>query len=568
MQTAGDEPDATTIVVVRLRHENGICSVDLDDVIRQLRRGSAQRGASITLQPAVPPVTVVPPAVPCTEPGLQNSGVPAMTAALDTELEMALSALLPPRRPLTKRLAPVLLNVLRVLLIGIGMLSIGTVGVPLLLRHAVTWDEPGLASACFNSSCLSGNATEAEGQPEASEPNLEALAVVAPVGSVVSYAIMCWSLMGLISRDHRKATADYGLGLAATTLALVVPYGITVHFGLARDILRPCMDVVFMLLSLVLILVVVAYRAFYLYDQSPESKARYAASLGIAQPNSLSRHLSRVRRAVRACLPVVVVISAGAAYIGGIHPLSRICTDDTQRLLVHVASILLKLLGDKLLFHAFTVVLPRTSAVVVDHVLFNFQLVASTQSRLLLLSIRSPQLILASSIGSAALEITMAGYGICKYKGKLAELQARLATHCCDMTADLLAREARSLELKREVVLISRQRLVLSIKKGASTIIEYAQANLAMTLVFVFAGHVAFRFNTPELTWELAGLALLAQHGPELVSDLAVTWLEESAGLPITEYYRTQLSFWHFLQKLVASIMIFFLVLLTMRVPV
>ena len=568
MQTAGDEPDATTIVVVRLRHENGICSVDLDDVIRQLRRGSAQRGTSITLQPAVPPVTVVPPAVPCTEPGLQNSGVPAMTAALDTELEMALSALLPPRRPLTKRLAPVLLNVLRVLLIGIGMLSIGTVGVPLLLRHAVTWDEPGLASACFNSSCLSGNATEAEGQPEASEPNLEALAVVAPVGSVVSYAIMCWSLMGLISRDHRKATADYGLGLAATTLALVVPYGITVHFGLARDILRPCMDVVFMLLSLVLILVVVAYRAFYLYDQSPESKARYAASLGIAQPNSLSRHLSRVRRAVRACLPVVVVISAGAAYIGGIHPLSRICTDDTQRLLVHVASILLKLLGDKLLFHAFTVVLPRTSAVVVDHVLFNFQLVASTQSRLLLLSIRSPQLILASSIGSAALEITMAGYGICKYKGKLAELQARLATHCCDMTADLLAREARSLELKREVVLISRQRLVLSIKKGASTIIEYAQANLAMTLVFVFAGHVAFRFNTPELTWELAGLALLAQHGPELVSDLAVTWLEESAGLPITEYYRTQLSFWHFLQKLVASIMIFFLVLLTMRVPV
>jgi hypothetical protein len=379
---------------------------------------------------------------------------------------------------------------------------------------------------------------------------------------------MCWSLMGLISRDHRKATADYGLGLAATTLALVVPYGITVHFGLARDILRRCMDVVFMLLSLVLILVVVAYRAVYLYDQSPESKARYAASLGIAQPNSLSRHLSRVRRAVRACLPVVVVISAGAAYIGGIHPLSRICTDDTQRLLVHVASILLKLLGDKLLFHAFTVVLPRTSAVVVDHVLFNFQLVASTQSRLLLLSIRSPQLILASSIGSAALEITMAGYGICKYKGKLAELQARLATHCCDMTADLLAREARSLELKREVVLISRQRLVLSIKKGASTIIEYAQANLAMTLVFVFAGHVAFRFNTPELTWELAGLALLAQHGPELVSDLAVTWLEESAGLPITEYYRTQLSFWHFLQKLVASIMIFFLVLLTMRVPV
>ena len=568
MQTAGDEPDATTIVVVRLRHENGICSVDLDDVIRQLRRGSAQRGTSITLQPAVPPVTVVPPAVPCTEPGLQNSGVPAMTAALDTELEMALSALLPPRRPLTKRLAPVLLNVLRVLLIGIGMLSIGTVGVPLLLRHAVTWDEPGLASACFNSSCLSGNATEAEGQPQASEPNLEALAVVAPVGSVVSYAIMCWSLMGLISRDHRKATADYGLGLAATTLALVVPYGITVHFGLARDILRRCMDVVFMLLSLVLILVVVAYRAVYLYDQTPESKARHAASLGIAQPNSLSRHLSRVRRAVRACLPVVVVISAGAAYIGGIHPLSRICTDDTQRLLVHVASILLKLLGDKLLFHAFTVVLPRTSAVVVDHVLFNFQLVASTQSRLLLLSIRSPQLILASSIGSAALEITMAGYGICKYKGKLAELQARLATHCCDMTADLLAREARSLELKREVVLISRQRLVLSIKKGASTIIEYAQANLAMTLVFVFAGHVAFRFNTPELTWELAGLALLAQHGPELVSVLAVTWLEESAGLPITEYYRTQLSFWHFLQKLVASIMIFFLVLLTMRVPV
>ena len=71
-------------------------------------------------------------------------------------------------------------------------------------------------------------------------------------------------------------------------------------------------------------------------------------------------------------------------------------------------------------------------------------------------------------------------------------------------------------------------------------IVEYVAANAAMALTLAFGSNDAFAFDGARATAAKAMLALLAQHGPELICDAVSTRFEVRFGLPVSAYWRKQ----------------------------
>ena len=93
---------------------------------------------------------------------------------------------------------------------------------------------------------------------------------------------------------------------------------------------------------------------------------------------------------------------------------------------------------------------------------------------------------------------------------------------------------------------------------------QYVGANVAMLMRVLFGNlHHAYRFNG-GFSGRIIVLTLLAQHGPELVCDVAALLFELRLGLPVAEYFASQFSAVQ-VPMTALTVMCLFFILLAMR---
>ena len=203
----------------------------------------------------------------------------------------------------------------------------------------------------------------------------------------------------------------------------------------------------------------------------------------------------------------------------------------------------------------------------------------SLQARLLLLSMLDAGAIFATSVLTAGWEFGLRLFFIYRFSKKRKAL-LELREECEGLVdssssagaaagGEQTATEAAALrsKLAKLTADVERESVVLTANTGGDMVVEYLGANAAMQILFYFGGLTsAFRFVGGAPSGELVFLALAAQHVPELVCDTLASWYEIRTGLPVREYFHTQMN-WRVLvpTKLLYTVYSVFLVLFTMR---
>ena len=231
---------------------------------------------------------------------------------------------------------------------------------------------------------------------------------------------------------------------------------------------------------------------------------------------------------------------------------------------MYVLALLVKSGGEKSI-KILLVKLRNTPARSVDLVLFTYEFFASLVMRMLLLAQPDQRTVLIGSVVTAVWEFTLRMGFLWRYHKQLLGifvLHAEMESYSdlANMPDEKMAAFVRQVKAQQ------RRAMVLTANTSGDMIVEYLSANSAMIILLYAADlHGAFALPGEGLTTSQAALALLAQHGPELVCDAAATYAEMRLGLPVAKYMRQQRQPHVVLAKLLIATAQVFLLLAMLR---
>lgn len=291
-----------------------------------------------------------------------------------------------------------------------------------------------------------------------------------------------------------------------------------------------------------------------------EAKCRKAARLDRPQPKRAPLWKSVIVSSV----PLVVTWAVAALICFGILPLHGLVNSSIYRSAVYLFSaVFVKGAGSKLIARALVPWIESNPSVV-DCQLFFYELLISLLARLMLLREPDGVALLAAGISSGLFELFVRVRRV----WILNRVDACLRQQLGEAQDMLLLPDRPIIEIEQEIALCKaalakylQRRALGSSAVVANATVEYLGANIAMMLTVFFerAGN-CLQFGTFHLTVDRICLALVAQHGPELVTDAMAMTFELSAGLDLFASLQLQFSRGSLCFKAVICLFVVFLV--------
>lgn len=242
--------------------------------------------------------------------------------------------------------------------------------------------------------------------------------------------------------------------------------------------------------------------------------------------------------------PLLIVNGVGCLFIFGILPLHGLVNNGVYRGVVYtVAVVVVKTGGKKMVARSLETRL-GTSGDFVDGILFVYNLAMSLLARLMLLREPDAAALLVLGVLSGIWELLIRALQVGRVTRDQHVVRRRLQE-----AQDFALVAGRSISEVNEHVSLckaavekhAQHRAVVSTSIGADCIVEYLATNISMLMLLLFEhAESCLQFGTIDLAVDRISLALLAQHGPELVADVVAMTYELSAGLNIWAYFRQQ----------------------------